>query len=40
LFTNFEIVIAGFDVPVWVSFPGTLIVALLTAWTVIAARRT
>ena len=39
LFTSFEIVIAGFNVPVWVSFPGTLVAALLTIWMVAAARR-
>ena len=39
LFTGFEIVIAGFNVPVWVSFPGTLVAALLTIWMVAAARR-
>ena len=34
-----EIVIGGFAVPVWVSFPGALIAALLAVWMVVAARR-
>jgi hypothetical protein len=34
-----EIIVDGFVVPVWVSFPGALITALLTVWMVIAARR-
>ena len=39
LFTGFEIVIAEFNVPVWVSFPGALVAALLTIWMGAAARR-
>ena len=39
LIIGFEIVIAGFFVPVWISFPAALIAALLTAWMVAAARR-
>ena len=39
LITGFEIVIDGFAVPVWVSFPGALIAALLAVWMVVAARR-
>ncbi len=39
LTTGFEIVVGGVVVPVWVSFPGSLIAALLAAWMVVAARR-
>jgi len=39
LIIGFEIVIAGFVVPLWISFPAALIAALLTAWMVAAARR-
>ena len=34
-----DIVVDGVVVPVWVSFPGTLIAALLAVWMVVAARR-
>lgn len=34
-----EIVIGGVAVPVWVSFPGALIAALLAIWMTAAARR-
>ena len=34
-----EIVIGGVIVPLWVSFPGVLIAALLAVWMVVAARR-
>jgi len=34
-----EIVIGGIAVPVWVSFPGALIAALLAIWMVVAAQR-
>ena len=36
---GFEIVVGGFVVPMWVSFPGVLIAALLAVWMVVAARR-
>lgn len=39
LIAGFEIVIAGLVVPVWVSFPGVIIAALLAVWMVVAARR-
>ena len=39
LATAFEIIIGGIVVPVWVSFPGALIAALLAVWMVVAARR-
>ena len=39
LATGFEIVVGGIIVPVWVSFLGALIAALLAAWMVAAARR-
>ena len=39
LATGFEIVVSGIIVPVWVSFLGALIAALLAAWMVVAARR-
>ena len=34
-----EIVIDGAVLPVWLSFPGTLIATLLAVWMVVAARR-
>ncbi len=39
LTTGFEIVVGGVVVPVWVSFPGALIAALLAVWMAFAARR-
>ena len=39
LTTGFEIAVGGIIVPVWVSFLGALIAALLAAWMVVAARR-
>ena len=39
LTTGFEIVIAGVAVPLWVSFPGVLVAALLATWMAVAARR-
>ncbi len=39
LATGFEIVVSGIIVPVWVSFLGALIAALLAAWMVVTARR-
>jgi hypothetical protein len=39
LATGFEIVINGVVVPVWVSFPGVLVAALLATWMAVAARR-
>ena len=39
LITGFEIVVGGVIVPVWVSFLGVLIAALLAVWVVVAARR-
>jgi hypothetical protein len=39
LATGFDIAIADIVVPVWVSLPGVLIAAALSAWMVIAARR-
>ena len=39
LFTGIEIVVGGVVAPVWVSFPGTLIAALLAIWMVGAAWR-
>ena len=39
LITGFEIVMDGFVVPVWVSFPGALIAALIAIWMVVAARQ-
>lgn len=39
LATGFEIVVGGVIVPVWVSFLGALIAALLAVWMVIATRR-
>ncbi len=38
--TGLEIVINGFTVPIWVSFPGVLIACLLAVWMFVAARRT
>ncbi len=39
LITGFDIVVGVVTVPVWVSFPGALIAALLAVWMVVAARR-
>ena len=39
LITGIEIVVGGVVAPLWVSFPGTLIAALLAIWMVVAARR-
>ncbi len=39
LITGIEIVVDGVVVPVWVSFPGALIAALLAVWMAVAARR-
>ncbi len=39
LTTGFEIANGGFVLPVWVSFPGVLVAALLAIWMVVAARR-
>ena len=39
LIVGFEIAIAGFVVPVWVSFPGVVAAAGLAIWMVVAARR-
>ncbi len=39
LITGFEIVVGGFIVPVWVSFLGALIAALLAVWMAVVARR-
>ncbi len=39
LVTGLEIVVGGFVVPVWMSFPGVLIAALRAAWMLIAAQR-
>lgn len=39
LITGFEIVVGGIVAPVWVSFLGALIAALLAVWMVAAARR-
>ena len=39
LITGFEIVVGGVVAPVWVSFPGALVAALLAVWMVVAARR-
>jgi hypothetical protein len=39
LITGFEIVVGGVVAPVWVSFPGALIAALLAVWMAVAARR-
>jgi hypothetical protein len=39
LTTGIEIEIGGIAVPMWGSYTGALIVALLAAWMVVAARR-
>ena len=39
LIMDIEIIIGGLVVPVWGSFPGALIAALLAVWMVVAARR-
>jgi hypothetical protein len=39
LIAGIEIVAGGVVAPVWVSFPGALIAALLAVWMVVAARR-
>ncbi len=39
LITGLEIIVGGVVAPLWVSFPGTLIAALLAIWMVVAARR-
>lgn len=39
LIIGIEIVVEGIAVPMWGSFPGTLIAALLAVWMVVAARR-
>ncbi len=39
LITGFEIVVNGVIVPVWVSFLGALIAALLAVWMIVAVRR-
>lgn len=39
LISGFEIVIGGIVTPIWISFPGALIAALLALWMVVAARR-
>jgi len=39
LVAGFEIVVAGIAIPVWVSFPGVLVAALLALWMALAARR-
>jgi hypothetical protein len=39
LATGLEIVVGGVVVPIWVSFPGVLIAALLAFWMAVAARR-
>lgn len=39
LTSGVEITVNGFVVPVWVSFPGTLITGLLAVWMAVAARR-
>ena len=39
LIAGIEIVVGGVVAPVWVSFPGMLIAALLAIWMVVAARR-
>lgn len=39
LIKGFEIVVGGLVVPMWVSFPGVLIAALLAVWMAVAARR-
>ena len=39
LATGFEIIVGGAILPMWVSFLGALIAALLAVWMVFAARR-
>ena len=39
LTTGIEIVVDGVVVPMWVSFPGALIAALLAVWMAVAAQR-
>ena len=39
LITGIEIIVAGTAVPVWVSYPGALIAALLAVWMLVAAQR-
>ena len=39
LITGIEIVVGGVLLPVWVSFLGALIAALLAVWAAVAARR-
>ena len=39
LATGFEIIVGGIIVPVWASFLGALIAALLAVWMVAEARR-
>ncbi len=39
LIKDIEIMIGGAMVPVWVSFPGMLVAALLAVWMAVAARR-
>jgi len=39
LTTGIEIVVEGIAVPMWGSYPGVLIAALLAVWMLVAARR-
>jgi hypothetical protein len=39
LINDIEIVINGIVVPMWISFPGVLVAALLAIWMLVAARR-
>ena len=39
LIAGFEIVIAGYAVPVWVSLPAAFAAALLAFWMLVAAQR-
>lgn len=39
LIIGFEIIAGPVVVPVWVSYPGTVIAALLAVWMVLAAQR-
>lgn len=39
LATDFKIVADGVVVPLWISFPGALIAALLALWMTLEARR-
>ncbi len=39
LTVGLEIVVGGVAAPLWVSYPGVLIAALLTAWMAVAAAR-